>query len=44
VIVVFAMSLVPLFIWLWRAELVNLVADCIAEGIRRAQSTKAPNQ
>jgi hypothetical protein len=28
--------LAPLFIWAFREAIVNLAADCIAEGIRRA--------
>lgn len=28
----------PLFVWAWRAAIVNLAADCIAEGIRRSRT------
>lgn len=27
----------PLGIWLWRDAIVNLVSECIAEGIRKAK-------
>ena len=30
----------PLVIAWWRTELVNLVADCIAEGIRRSKGER----
>jgi hypothetical protein len=31
------LGLAPFAVWAWRRELVNLVADCIAEGIRRSR-------
>lgn len=33
-------ALVPVFVWLWRKEIVGLVSDCIAEGIRKARTTE----
>ena len=30
----------PLGIWLWRKEIVNLVSDCIAEGIRKSKEPR----
>ena len=28
---------VPIFVWLWRKEIVTLVGDCIAAGIRKSR-------
>ncbi|WP_287430456.1 hypothetical protein [Sphingobium sp.] len=30
----------PIGIWLWRKEIVNLVSDCIAEGIRKSKEPR----
>lgn len=30
----------PIGIWLWRKEIVNLVSDCIAEGIRKSKERR----
>jgi hypothetical protein len=34
-------TITPLAIWWWRREIVNLVGDCIAEGIMRASAIEA---
>ena len=30
----------PLGLWLWRKEIVGLVSDCIAEGIRKSREPR----
>ena len=40
---VLALTLLPIFVWLWRTEIVNLAADCIAEGIRRSNLRNEPD-
>jgi hypothetical protein len=34
---VVALAVLPVFVWLWRGEIVNLIAECIAEGIKRSR-------
>lgn len=38
---VFFLAVLPPFIWWWRPEIVNLASDCIAEGIRKANTPPA---
>ncbi len=33
-------STTPIFIWLWRSQIVNLIADGVAAGIRKSKEPK----
>lgn len=39
---VWLLALAPGFIWLWRSEIVNLVSDCIAAGIKKSREQSSP--